>query len=518
MKNLKIGTRLNLGFNIMLLALLGTNVYLIINMNRLSLLTGRLHKHPFTVSVATAEIEAGVVKIHRSMRDVILSSNPSELNDAVGAINQYEQEVYEDFAILEERFLGDITQVYRARDEFGKWKPIRDEIIALMQQDERERATNLIKNQALRQVNEIMQEVTGIQEFAGNKALEFVTSAEEARQNALVTTIGVMSATLIIMIYLAVVLTRSITLPLQEAIALNNKIAKGQLDVEVHPDSQDEIGQLLGSMQYMVTQLKQVVLQVQKSSDGVTLGSQNLSSSAMELSQGSMEQATATEQAANSIQDMTLKINQNSQNANQTNAIVMKVVQDAQATGKTVEETAVAMKGIVQKIKVIEDIALQTNMLALNAAIEATRAQEAGGGFGIVAAEVRKLAELSRVAAVEINQLAASSVAISEKAGMMLMQLIPDIQETAGFIQQISVASAEQAQNTTQVNQAIRQLEKATQQNSAVSTDLSMMAQSLASQAAELQRAIAFFHLEIPAYPIRDTIVPDSAPVFALRS
>ncbi|MCW6035687.1 methyl-accepting chemotaxis protein [Spirulina subsalsa FACHB-351] len=512
MKSLKIGTRLNLGFSIMLLALLGTNVYLVSTMNRLAALTNRLYKHPFTVSTSVLEVEVGVVKIHRSMRDVILSRNATELNSAVQVIDQYEREVYAAFDLLAERFLGDVNQVYRARDEFAKWKPIRDQAIRLMEQNQQEAALNLVKNQALQQVNEVMGEVVSIRSFAENKAVEFVTNAEQARQNAFASTLVVMSVTLIVMIYLAVVLTRSITIPLREAIALNQKIAEGELSVEIHPDSNDEIGQLLGSMQDMVMQLKQVVLLVRKSSDGVTLGSQNLSNSALELSRGAIEQATATEQAANSIQDITLKINQNSQNANQTNAIVGKVVQDAQGTGKTVEETAIAMKAIVQKIKVIEDIALQTNMLALNAAIEATRAQEAGGGFGIVAAEVRKLAELSRVAAVEINQLAASSVAISEKAGMMLMQLIPDIQETAVFIQQISAASSEQAQNTTQINQAIRQLEQATQQNSAVSTDLSMMAQNLATQAVELQKAIAFFRVDLPSSPIRDTVIPDRIP------
>jgi methyl-accepting chemotaxis protein len=207
------------------------------------------------------------------------------------------------------------------------------------------------------------------------------------------------------------------------------------------------------------------------------------------------------------MQQMSANIKQNADNALQTERIAIKSAEDARKGGKAVEEVVLAMKIIAEKISIIEDIARQTNMLALNAAIEAARAGEEGKGFAVVASEVRRLAERSKKAATEINQLAVSSVDSAEKAGHMLGRIIPDIQKTAELVQEITAACNEQNSGAEQINNAILQLDRVTQQNASASMSLSSTAERMSStaetmsvssremalQAANLLKTIEFF-------------------------
>ncbi len=154
------------------------------------------------------------------------------------------------------------------------------------------------------------------------------------------------------------------------------------------------------------------------------------------------------------------------------------------------------MKRIAEKISIIGEIARQTNLLALNAAVEAARAGDQGRGFAVVAAEVRKLAERSQSAASEINELSGSSVSIADKSGRLLDQIVPNIQNTARLVQEISTASLEQNTGAEQVNNAIQQFNQVIQQNAAASEEMASGAEELASQADHLRETIAFFRID----------------------
>ncbi|MBI2399622.1 MAG: MCP four helix bundle domain-containing protein [Deltaproteobacteria bacterium] len=294
---------------------------------------------------------------------------------------------------------------------------------------------------------------------------------------------------------LALILTALIAKPLAGVTAVANKLAEGDLTIDIDARGKDEIGQLTVAFRNMVGKLREVVADVRAVSDNVASGAQELSSGAQQISQGATEQAASIEETSSSMEEMSANIRQNSDNAQQTEKIAQKSATDARESGQAVTETVSAMKEIASKISIIEEIARQTNLLALNAAIEAARAGEHGKGFAVVASEVRKLAERSQTAAGEISHLSASSVQIAEKAGEMLAKLVPDIQKTSELVQEITAASAEQNSGADQINRALQQLDQVIQQNASGAEELASTSEELSTQSEQLQNAITFFKI-----------------------
>ena len=177
-----------------------------------------------------------------------------------------------------------------------------------------------------------------------------------------------------------------------------SEVSSGNLNVTIERAGRDEIGQLLMAMQQMVTKLKALVMNVQEAADMVAVESRNLTASVEVMARGSSEQAAAAEETSSSMKEMAANIRQNTDNARQTELIARKVAEDARQSRQGMEKTVAAIRDIVGKIGVIDEIARQTRMLSLNATIEAARAQEHGRGFAVVADEVRTLAGRSQEA------------------------------------------------------------------------------------------------------------------------
>lgn len=321
--------------------------------------------------------------------------------------------------------------------------------------------------------------------------IETYNKAQQTRE--MIITYILLGIGIAIAVLVSLMLVKSITNSLKIANNTVEKIANGDLNFEIQIDSHDEIGELLQKMKVMTLKLKEVILSIRIASENITTASNEMSSSSQLMAEGASEQASSAEEISSSMEEMAANIQQNTDNSKQTEKIAQKASADVSEGSKAVNQTVESMKTIAGKISIIEEIARQTNLLALNAAVEAARAGEHGRGFAVVAAEVRKLAERSEAAAVEINALSSSSVDVAKRSGDLLNQVVPDIIKTASLVQEITAASTEQSSGSDQINNAIQQLNTVVQQNAASAEEIAATSEELSAQAEHMREQIAFF-------------------------
>ncbi|MGI5240887.1 methyl-accepting chemotaxis protein [Dactylosporangium sp. CA-139066] len=342
----------------------------------------------------------------------------------------------------------------------------------------------------VQRIDAAVQSLVAQQDTAAKAALDVSRSNYNSARLLL---IGLTLLAIVITFGMVTVVVRAVSRPLRQTVEVLTGLARGRLDQRLAVDSQDEVGRMGAALNSALDRLSETVRTVVDSTHQLANASNQISGASQSLSQAATEQAASVEETTSSMEQMTASISQNSDNATTTEGIAGQAATEADEGGEAVQRTVDAMKQITGKIGIIDDIAFQTNMLALNATIEAARAGEHGKGFAVVATEVGKLAERSQIAAQEISELAAESVQTAERAGDLLGKIIPSITRTSDLVQEIAAASNEQATGVRQINIAMTQIGKVTEQTASSSEELAATAEQMAAQTAQLQDLMTFF-------------------------
>lgn len=309
---------------------------------------------------------------------------------------------------------------------------------------------------------------------------------------------------------IAVLIIRSIILPLEKVKVAAEKMAEGNLDVDVEVDSKDEVGVLAKAFQRMALQLNDTISNINSASDQVAAGAGQVSAASQMLSQSSTEQASSIEETTATIEEITAQTKENAENANRAREVSLIAQENGALGDQKMEEMLVSMEGInasstkVSKIiKVIDEIAFQTNILSLNAAVEAARAGQHGKGFAVVAEEVRNLAARSADAAKETTDMIEGSIheveagmKIAEETSEALEKLTKGASEVAQLVGDIAEASKEQDIAITQIGQAIAQISDVVQTNSATAEESAAASEELSSQSDILKEMVGKFQLK----------------------
>ncbi|AKZ61968.1 chemotaxis protein [Herbaspirillum hiltneri N3] len=317
-------------------------------------------------------------------------------------------------------------------------------------------------------------------------------------------------------------ITRTITAPLLRAGKITETIASGDLTQTVEEKSHDEAGQLVHSLNTMQTKLAVTVNEIKQSAAIIAVASQEIATGNADLSNRTESQASSLEETASSMEQLTSTVKQNAENAHQANQLVMSASDYAVKGGKVVGDVVQTMGSIkessskiVDIIGVIDGIAFQTNILALNAAVEAARAGEQGRGFAVVASEVRSLAQRSASAAKEIKTLIGDSVSkvdaggkLVDEAGVTMSEIVTSVKHVADIMGEITAASKEQSAGIAEVNNAISQIDEITQQNAALVEQAAAAAESLQEQADLLARAVGVFKIDNAAFAAQAVSTP----------
>lgn len=486
LKNIKIRTRLFIGFGILLVFLVVIGLFSQQKMRALAKLNSDMYNHPLTVGRAVREANIHIIKIQRSMKDLIMAQNDEQIEAAAADVESNEIEVYKQLDIVKKQFMGDKKQVDDFKKEFALWKPIREEEIALIKQGKRDEAAAITKGKAARFVAELEDDMAKLIDFASNKALEFLTNAKKTEESSYVFMAAIALSAILFALIVALLITNSITRPLNRAVTVAKRLAANDISIEIEKvEATDETGILLRAMNEMLDTLRKQIREITEGVNVLAGSASEISTTTTQFASSFTEIASSISQTVTSIKEVKQTSELSSEKARYVSDSSRNVIQVSRDGEKSVGETITAMNSIQEQmasiaesivglsektqsigeiISVVEDIAEQSRLLAVNASIEAVKAGEHGKGFSVVAGEIKELAQQSRQATTQvrgiltdIQKATGNSVMVTEKGSKTVDSGVKQALQTGEAIQTLGQSIVESSQAATQIEATARQ-------------------------------------------------------------
>ncbi|MCX7772490.1 MAG: methyl-accepting chemotaxis protein [Clostridia bacterium] len=513
LNNLRIRTKLIICFVIIALFVALVGYIGITNMGTFSRTADNIYTNNYLPSQKMAEIQKSIIQVRTEYLLLLYERNLSKFQEHVDNINNHAKFTNDTLAELEGTIKGEDQRVKQLfitlKNDLAAYREIRSENIELMRSGNYNEAIS--RDEALGTARtKVDTDLEAIIQNDLNQAKQDALNNASNYQTQSTVMIILVIASVLIAIGLGLFIANLISKPLNTLLKAANRIAEGDLNVDIAITGRDEVGQLAQAFSLMTENINEVMTNIASASDQVASGSQQVSESSMTLSQGATEQASSIEELTSSLEEISHQTQRNAHGANEANQIADIAKSNALQGNSQMQEMLKAMDGINESssniskiIKVIDEIAFQTNILALNAAVEAARAGQHGKGFAVVAEEVRNLAARSANAAKETTDMIEGSIKkvndgtrIANETAAALNKIVEGVSKVSGLVGGIAQASNEQAAAITQINQGVLQVSQVVQNNSATSEESAAASEELASQAQFLKEQVERFKLK----------------------